>query len=85
MITAVEQNLLKALVELGKAGNSVRTANPKPDLPALFAHIDELAKQLPRGTDPALLHYLQKKSYEKARLFLQGRDAENQAGNCRHV
>ena len=85
MITAVEQNLLKALVELEKAGNSMRTAIPKPDLPALFAGIDELAKQLPRGTDPALLHYLQKKSYEKARLFLQGRDAENQIGNCRHV
>ena len=49
------------------------------------ARIDELAKQLPRGANPALLHYLQKKSYEKARLFLQGRDAENQAGNCRHV
>jgi len=32
-----------------------------------------------------LLHYLQKKSYEKARLYLQGRDAENQLGNCRHV
>jgi hypothetical protein len=40
---------------------------------------------LPRETDPQLRHYLQKKSYEKARLFLQGRDAENQAGNCRHV
>ncbi|MGA3284985.1 MAG: hypothetical protein ABSD57_11075 [Verrucomicrobiota bacterium] len=85
MMTAIEQTLLNALVELGKAGNSLRTANPKPDLPALFARIDELAKELPRGTDPTLLHYLQKKSYEKARLFLQGRDAENQVGNCRHI
>ena len=85
MITAIEQTLLNALVELEQAVNSLRAANPKPDLPALFARIDGLAKQLPRGADPALLHYLQKKSYEKARLFLQGRDAENQAGNCRHV
>jgi hypothetical protein len=85
MITAIEQTLLTALVELEKAGNSMRTANPKPNLQALFARIDELAKQLPRGTDRTLLHYLQKKSYEKARLFLQGRDAENQAGNCRRV
>jgi len=38
-----------------------------------------------RGTDPQLLHYLQKKSYEKARLFLQGRDAENVQGSCGHV
>ena len=85
MTKATEKNLLAALVELERAGNSLRTANPKPDLPALFARIDELTRQLPRDTDPALLHYLQKKSYEKARLFLQGRDAENQAGNCRHV
>ena len=85
MITAIEQTLLNALVELEQAGNSLRTANPKPDLPALFARIDEQAKKLPRGTDTTLLHYLQKKSYEKARLFLQGRDAENQVGKCRHV
>ena len=50
-----------------------------------FNRIDELTKQLPRDTDPTLLHYLHKKSYEKARFYLQGRDAENQAGNCRHV
>jgi len=85
MITAIEQTLLNALMELEQAGNSLRTAKPKPDLPGLFARIDELAKELPRGADPTLVHYLQKKSYEKARLFLQGRDAENQIGNCRHV
>jgi len=32
-----------------------------------------------------LLHYLHKKSYGKAQRFLQGREAENQAGHCRHV
>jgi hypothetical protein len=85
MNTAIEQNLLNTLVELEKAVNCMRMANPKPNLPALFARIDELARQLPRGTEPALVHHLQKKSYEKARLYLQGRDAENQIGNCRHV
>ena len=60
-------------------------ANPKPSLLPLFTRLDELAKRLPRETDPALLHYLHKRSYEKAQLFLQGRDAENQVGNCRHV
>ena len=85
MITPIEQILLKSLVELEKAVNSARAAKSKPDLAALFARIDELAKQLPRGTDPNLLHYLQKKSYQKARLCLQGLDAENQVGNCRHV
>jgi len=29
-----------------------------------------------------LLHYLHRKSYEKARLFLEGRGAENAAGSC---
>ena len=81
----IEQTLLNALVELEHAGKSLRTARGKPDFQALFARVDALAKQLPRGTDPALLHYLQKKSYEKARLFLLGRDSENQVGNCRHV
>jgi hypothetical protein len=79
------QKILAALVELDNAVKTMPTANPKPNLLPLFARIDELTKQLPRDTDPTLLHYLHKKSYEKARLFLQDRDAENQAGNCRHV
>ncbi len=78
-------NILTALVELDAAVKTMPAANPKPNLMPLFARIDELAKQLPRDTDPTLLHYLHKKSYEKARFFLQNRDAENQVGNCRHV
>jgi len=85
MPAPVEKNLLNALGELDAVVKSMSAASPKPDLLPLFTRIDKLAKQLPRGTDPALLHYLNKKSYEKARLYLQGRDAENQAGNCRHV
>lgn len=83
--SSLEKILLKALVDLDVAVKTGPSASSKPDLLSLFARIDELAKQLPRDTDPALAHYLQKKSYEKARLFLQGRDAENQAGSCRHV
>ena len=79
------QNILAALVELDNAVKTMATANPKPNLLPLFARISELTKQLPRNADPTLLHYLHKKSYEKARLFLQDRDAENQVGNCRHV
>ena len=84
-MTPVENHLLAALVQLEVAVKSMATANPKPNLLPLFARLDELTLQLPRETDPTLLHYLHKKSYEKARLFLQGREAENQAGNCRHV
>ena len=83
-VTATEQNILAALLELENAVKSMPTADPKPDLLPLFVRIDKLTRQLPRQTAPDLLHYLHKKSYEKARLFLQGRDAENQVGNCRH-
>ena len=85
MNSATEQQILAALVQLDETVKTIATANPKPNLLPMFARIDELATQLPRATDPTLLHYLHKKSYEKARLFLLGREAENQAGNCRHV
>ncbi|MDE3069030.1 MAG: hypothetical protein KGJ60_15980 [Verrucomicrobiota bacterium] len=85
MDTAAEKNLLRALVELERAIHAPPGAGPKPDLLPLFSRIDELAGRLPTGTDPALAHYLRKKSYEKARLFLLGREAENQAGDCRRV
>lgn len=84
-MTETEKNILTALLELENAVTLMPTANPKPNLVPLFTRIDELTRQLPTAADPTLRHYLQKKSYEKARLFLQGRDAENQAGNCRHV
>ena len=84
-MTEVEQNILQSLVDLETAVKSMPAASPKPNLLPIFSRLDELARQLPPQTDPTLLHYLHKKSYEKARLFLQGREAENQAGNCRHV
>ena len=83
-MTATEQNILRALVELDGAVKAMATANPKPNLVPLFARLDELTRQLPPQAEPQLLHYLHKKSYEKARLFLEGRDAENAAGNCGH-
>jgi hypothetical protein len=82
---SLEKNLLDALLDLESAIKAMPAANPKPNLVPIFNHIDDLTRQLPRNADPALLHYLHKKRYEKARLYLQGRDAENQVGNCRHV
>ena len=82
-MTASEQDILQALMELDKAVQSMPTADPKPNLMPLFARIDELTRLLPTETDPTLLHYLQRKSYEKARLWLEGREAENQTGSCR--
>ncbi len=77
-----ERAILQALVELDSAVKSMPTANPKPNLVPMFARLDELTRQLPRNASPDLLHYLHKKSYEKARLWLEGRGAENARGNC---
>jgi hypothetical protein len=84
-MTDTEEEILRTLVELDGAVKSMPAANPKPNLLPLFARLDELARQLPPGTAPDLLHYLRKGSYEKARLYLEGRDAENAPGNCGHV
>jgi hypothetical protein len=84
-VTETEQQILHGLLELEATVARMATAQPKPSLLPLFNRLDNLTRQLPPTTDPTLLHYLHKKSYEKARLFLQGREAENQAGNCGHV
>src|SRR5579871_320469 len=81
-MTETEQSILQGLIELDKAVKSMATANPKPNLLPLFTRLDELTQQLPKTTSPDLLHYLHKKSYEKARLWLEGRDGENARGNC---
>src|SRR5947207_11084725 len=84
-MTETEKKILQSLKELDEAVKAMAKADPKPNLLPIFARLEELSRQLPKGTDPNLLHYLNKKSYEKARLFLEGRDAENAEGSCRHV
>lgn len=81
-MTAQEQAILEALQELEAAVKSMPTANPKPNLVPLFTRLDELTRGLPPGTPPQLLHYLHKKSYEKARLWLEGRRDEIARGTC---
>ena len=81
-MTALEHDILKQLIELEATVKAMPTANPKPSLLPRFQKIEALADQLPRGTAPDLLHYLQRKSYEKARQWLEGRFAEIQQGGC---
>jgi hypothetical protein len=81
-MSETERAILQALVELDTAVKSLTTANPKPNLVPMFNRLDELTRQLPKNASPDLLHYLHKKSYEKARLWLEGRGAENARGNC---
>ena len=77
-----ERAILEALIELDVAVKAMPKSNPKPSLLPYFTRIDELTRQLPKNTAPDLLHFLHKKSYEKAKLWLQGRPAEIGRGNC---
>lgn len=81
-MTEIEKAILQSLLELENAVQNMPAANPKPDLMPIFARLDELTAKLPRSTEPDLLHYMHKRSYEKARLFLQGRNSENASGHC---
>lgn len=80
-MTETEQRLLDTLLELEGAVANVNV-DPKPDLLAIFGRLDTLTTKMANNAPPDLLHYLQKKSYHKARLFLQGQDPE--AGACPH-
>jgi hypothetical protein len=83
-MSETEREILSALKDLDEKVRSMKTANPKPNLLPVFQRLDELTARLGPAADPSLLHYLHKKSYEKARLYLDGRDAENARGTCRH-
>jgi hypothetical protein len=53
-----------------------------PDLMAIFARLDALETEIDASYPAQLRHYLHQKSYRKAHLWLQGREAENLRGNC---
>ena len=80
-MTTTEQQLLGALKDMETAVAGMNS-QPKPNLMAHFDRIDALTAGLSDGTDGELMHYLQKKSYEKARLFLEGRLSEIEKGGC---
>ena len=57
------------------ADHSLRDRDPKAHLEGIKAAHRELEAQiaaLPPGTDPRLLHFLERQSYEKALAFLGG-------------
>ncbi|MEY4385278.1 MAG: hypothetical protein RLY20_561 [Verrucomicrobiota bacterium] len=81
-MTLLEQELHAALLELDAAVKRIAATKAPLDLMPLFARIDELGAQLPPGTDPQLVHFIQRKSFEKATLWLEGRRAEITRGIC---
>jgi hypothetical protein len=83
-VTSTEEKLARLTATLDEYLAAVprqREANP-PDLMALFARLDALESEMGAEVHPQLRHYLHQKSYRKAHLFLQERDAENARGNC---
>jgi hypothetical protein len=84
MTAAQEEKLARLAATLDEYLEAVgrqKEANP-PDLMALFTRLDAHEREIDNGYDPQLRHYLHQKSYRKAHLWLQGRDAENLRGNC---
>lgn len=81
-MSSVETEILATLRELQRAAVGPRTGQDRPNLLDIFARLEDLTRQLPKDSDPNLLHYLHRKSYEKARLWLEERQAENRQGNC---
>jgi hypothetical protein len=73
--------LARTLDEYLEAVTRQKEPDP-PDLMALFARLDALEAEGGADYPPQLRHYLHQKSYRKAQLFLQDRDAENLRGNC---
>jgi hypothetical protein len=73
-MNSVEQAILNSILLLESTAAARGTIGP------ILSQLDLLSRQLPKDTSPDLLHYLHKRSYEKARLLLSGFDPE--AGPC---
>jgi hypothetical protein len=75
-VTETESAILEQLRNLDA------TAARRGDVLSILTELTRLTRSLPPDADPDLLHYLNRRSYEKARLFLEGIDPET--GTCRH-
>ena len=73
-MTEIESTILATLRSLETA------AVHRTNVLGLLQELDRLTRTLPPGSNADLLHYLHKRSYEKARLLLEGTDPE--AGAC---
>jgi hypothetical protein len=70
-MTPTEAEILAVLEQLQTTVAQMATVSPKPDLRPMFARLDQLTRTLPKGTDPQLLHFLHRGSYEKATEWLK--------------
>ncbi len=78
---ATLSRLARTLDEYLAAIPRQKEPNP-PDLLEIFARLDAFGAEMDSSYPAELRHYIHQKSYRKAHLFLQDRDAENLRGNC---
>ena len=82
------KTLEESLAQLRQALHEYLLAVPRqsepdaPDLLEMFEQLDSLEKHLDPDAPAQLRHYLHQKSYRKAHLFLENREAENLRGSC---
>lgn len=75
-MTEREREILATLQELKESVERMKTAPGKTNLLPLFERVDRLTLSLPPNSDRSLLHYLHKKSYDKALQHLRERAGE---------
>jgi len=75
-----QSSVLTVLRELELAVAAVKPPAPNPGLRMALARLEDLTATLPADVPPDLRHYLLKRSYQKARVWLEGGDPE--AGAC---
>lgn len=81
-MTEIESMLLQELRELERQVATIREQQAKPNLLPLFDRLDQLTRELPIDAPRDLRHFLERRSYEKARLYLEGRQTEIGRGSC---
>ena len=77
-MTTVEQELREALA------NFMRAASDKNQsaVTATLSRLTELQRQLGPDASPMLVHYLERRSYQKALDFLNSGHSETEAPRC---
>ena len=79
-MTTVEQELRGALAKFMRAVADKH----QPAVTATLARVTELQQQLGADAPPMLVHYLERRSYQKALEFLNSGQPETETPQCGH-
>jgi len=79
-MTTVEQELREALAKFMRAA----VEKDQPAVTATLARVTALQQQLGADAPPMLVHYLERRSYQKALDFLNAGRPETETPQCGH-